>query len=130
MVTYYNKKDLINFGKYLLSEKRTKKITDNYDENDNISLEVRLQEVYHSDIENFITSIDKAPYKLRKETVLERLKKGEIQFLNDNHDVELFGYLTHENLNYNGFNYYYGYNDYCATPFKDVPMIRLSDVIV
>lgn len=59
MVTYFNKKDLVNFGKYLLSEKRTKSITDNYSEEDNISLKERLLEVYHADVENFLDSIKK-----------------------------------------------------------------------
>ena len=57
MVTYFNRKDLVNFGKFLLSEKRTKSITDGYEENDNWSLEERLREVYHSDVENFLESI-------------------------------------------------------------------------
>lgn len=59
MVTYFNKKDLVRFGQYLLSEKRTKSIVENYKEWDNISLEERLREVYHSDTENFLESIKK-----------------------------------------------------------------------
>lgn len=60
MVTYYNKKDLIKFGEYLLSEKRTNRIKDNYQEGfDNIPIEDRLKEVYHADVENFLQSIKK-----------------------------------------------------------------------
>jgi hypothetical protein len=54
MVTYFNKKDLIDFGIFLLSEERTKHFTDAYNSKDSISLEERLREVYHSDIENFL----------------------------------------------------------------------------
>lgn len=60
MVTYFNKKDLVNFGQYLLSEKRTERIKENYQEGfDNISFEERLNEVYDSDIENFLQKIKK-----------------------------------------------------------------------
>ena len=59
MVTYFNKKDLVKFGQYLLSEKRTKSIADKYAIGDNISLEERLQEVYDADIENFLHKIKK-----------------------------------------------------------------------
>lgn len=59
MVTYFNKKDLINFGYFLLSEKRTNGIKQNYDKEDNILLEARLREVYHADVENFLESIKK-----------------------------------------------------------------------
>lgn len=60
MVTYFNKKDLVKFGKYLLSEKRTKRISDSHKKNkDNIPLKERLQEVYHADVENFLETIKK-----------------------------------------------------------------------
>jgi hypothetical protein len=59
MVTYFNKKDLVRFGEYLLSEQRTKRIKDGYSQNDNISLEERLSNVYHADLENFLESIKK-----------------------------------------------------------------------
>jgi hypothetical protein len=54
MVTYFNKKDLVKFGEYLLSKERTDRILSNYDENDNIPKEERLREVYHADVENFL----------------------------------------------------------------------------
>ncbi len=57
MVTYFNKKDLINFGKYLLSEKRTKSITDNHPNDDECMIKERLSGVYDSDIANFIDSV-------------------------------------------------------------------------
>lgn len=54
MVLYFNKKDLVKFGEYLLSEKRTKSIIDNHPDEDNNLLDERLKKVYHSDIENFL----------------------------------------------------------------------------
>jgi len=58
MVTYFSKNDLVKFGEYLLSEKRTNSIKEGYSEKDNISYEERLRNVYHADIENFLESID------------------------------------------------------------------------
>lgn len=49
MVTYFNKKDLVDFGKYLLSKEREEAI----DNKDN------LREVHHSDVENFIATKSK-----------------------------------------------------------------------
>ena len=54
MVLYFNKKDLVKFGEYLLSEKRTKSIIDNHPDEDNNLIDERLKKVYHSDIENFL----------------------------------------------------------------------------
>lgn len=42
MVTYYNKKDLVSFGNYLLSEERKKQVS-----------EVNQENVTHADIENW-----------------------------------------------------------------------------
>ncbi len=53
MVTYFNEKDLVNFGEYLLSEKRTNSVKAGYNKNDNISLAERLKGVYQTDIDNF-----------------------------------------------------------------------------
>ena len=59
MVTYYNKKDLVNFGKYLLSEERTKSVLALHGKHDDRSKEERLKHVYHADVENFLESIKK-----------------------------------------------------------------------
>ena len=59
MKTIFSKKDLVKFGEYLLSEKRKKSIEYNYNKEDSIPLEDRLQEVYDADVENFIESIRK-----------------------------------------------------------------------
>lgn len=53
MITFYNEKDFVSFGRYLLSEERTNRIKDNYKKGDPVSLEGRLSEVYHADIENW-----------------------------------------------------------------------------
>jgi len=50
MVTYFNKKDLVEFGNYLLSEERCKKIVN----------KENVRKVHNEDIENFL-------YKKRKE---------------------------------------------------------------
>lgn len=59
MVTYFNKKDLVKFGKYLLSDGRIARIkrthkADNKEENlKGLTLKEKLREVYDSDIENW-----------------------------------------------------------------------------
>lgn len=55
MVTYFNKKDLINFGKYLLSDERTERITNYKGTFENVPVEERLKHVSHADVENFLT---------------------------------------------------------------------------
>lgn len=60
MVTYFNRKDLVSFGSYLLSEKRKAKFEESFkqairDGMDNpIPVEDKLKEVHHADIENWI----------------------------------------------------------------------------
>lgn len=58
MVTYFNKKDLVAFGNYLLSEERKEKITLGYSSEEDI--ELRLNNVYNADVENFLESVKKA----------------------------------------------------------------------
>ena len=53
MVTYFNKKDLIGFGEYLLSEKRRELFKQNGKE----GLKERLAQVHHADVENYLESI-------------------------------------------------------------------------
>tara|TARA_R110001592_G_C13189769_1_gene752254 strand:- start:1121 stop:1276 length:156 start_codon:yes stop_codon:yes gene_type:complete len=43
MVTYFNKKDLVSFGKYLLSERRKSRVS-----------EINQDKVTHADIENWL----------------------------------------------------------------------------
>ena len=66
MVTYYNKKDLVSFGNYLLSPHRRAlfALHPDFKEND---LEERLSNVHHSDIENW-------------KYALEQIKKGDDEF--------------------------------------------------
>lgn len=54
MVTYFNKKDMVSFGRYLLSEERTKLIKTNPPTGKSLSVEERLREVYHTDYENWL----------------------------------------------------------------------------
>ena len=64
--------------------------------------------------------------KVTKEWALEKLKNKEIQFLNDNHNVDLFCFLSNSNSNL--FNYYYtGENQYSSNKF-DLPIINISDI--
>lgn len=60
MVTYFNRKDLVKFGNYLLSDERTGLILDHpisyeYPE----GVQDRLKQVSHADVENFLESIKK-----------------------------------------------------------------------
>jgi len=57
MVTYFNKKDLVKFGEFLLSEKRTNRIKETYSDEDSVSLEERLKPVYQLDIDIFLESV-------------------------------------------------------------------------
>ena len=65
MVTYFNKKDLVSFGSYLMSEQRKNRFKEARKENErrNISnplpIEESLSMVYHSDVENWIESVSK-----------------------------------------------------------------------
>lgn len=56
MVIYFNRKDMISFGEYLLSEKRKNRFEqkDVQDSVNQIPLEERLKLVGHWDIENWI----------------------------------------------------------------------------
>lgn len=49
----FTEKELTSFGQYLLSAQRTKMFVDQYNEEDNISLEERLAAVYDSDMKNW-----------------------------------------------------------------------------
>ena len=79
MVTTYNGKDMVQFGKYFLSKKRTELITSNYQKGDSISLEERLQEVYHADFENWKESKKKEKTGVNNEMVF-----GFVEWLQDN----------------------------------------------
>ena len=65
MVVYFNKKDLVSFGKYLLSEKRRESFERSFNEDlknevkNVVPLEDRLKEVGHWDYCNWIESIGK-----------------------------------------------------------------------
>lgn len=50
----FTRADLTNFGRYLLSDLRTKRIVDNYIVGEGIPLSERLKEVYQADVENFL----------------------------------------------------------------------------
>lgn len=52
MVVYYNKKDMVSFGNFLLSQERTKSVTDHPDLPEEI-LQDRLASVSHADFTNW-----------------------------------------------------------------------------
>jgi len=59
MVTYFNKKDLVSFGNYLLSEKRKARFQASYDEaiargENPITPEESMSNVWHPDICNWM----------------------------------------------------------------------------
>jgi len=60
MVTYFNRKDLVSFGSYLLSEKRKSRFVESYKEairlgmHNPLSVEESLKNVNHADVENWI----------------------------------------------------------------------------
>lgn len=62
MVTYYNKKDLISFGNYLLSEERRVLFVESYKQkirdgvDSPLSVEESLAKVYHSDVDNWLST--------------------------------------------------------------------------
>jgi len=61
MVTYYNKKDLVNFGNYLLSAERAEMIKQHGNElgrPEDVTNET-LHEVSHADIANWLEKIEK-----------------------------------------------------------------------
>ena len=62
MVTYFNKKDLVKFGKYLLSDKRKARILEA--KNEDLTTfgpddSEKLCTVYHADIENWLEEQEK-----------------------------------------------------------------------
>lgn len=64
MVTYFNRKDLVSFGSYLLSEERKSLFQASYDEAIKMGLnpitpEESMRHVWHPDIENWIQSLEK-----------------------------------------------------------------------
>jgi len=66
MVTYFNRKDLVSFGSYLLSEKRKSRIVEHQKElvengtvKNPIPEEDLLSRVYHADVENWLHDLEK-----------------------------------------------------------------------
>jgi hypothetical protein len=53
MITFYEEKDLVSFGEYLLSEKRDALIINNEAFENLKQCKERLQAVYQSDLENW-----------------------------------------------------------------------------
>ncbi len=64
MVTTFNKKDMVGFGNYLLSEERRKRYLDHPMDPKNERLEERLSEVNHADLENWKNDKNEKQYAL------------------------------------------------------------------
>lgn len=58
MVTYFNKKDMVRFGNYLLSEERTEMILSNPEKSEEAKQQ-SLKTVSDADINNFLEKIKK-----------------------------------------------------------------------
>lgn len=71
MVTTFNRKDLISFGKYLLSTER-RELFLNHPNTDKLpqSLEERLEQVHHSDIENWAINQDSRDFRFSRYDML------------------------------------------------------------
>lgn len=59
MVTYFNRKDLVSFGSYLLSEKRKASFQATFDEatklgQNPVPVDDKINLVHHADIENWL----------------------------------------------------------------------------
>lgn len=59
MVTYFNKKDLVSFGEYLLSDERTEKIVNHPEASRMPPVEERLKMVHYADLKNWQKKIGK-----------------------------------------------------------------------
>lgn len=53
MVTYFNKKDLVKFGEYLLSDERKARMKLSSKTN-SLTYKETMKNVYHADIENWL----------------------------------------------------------------------------
>jgi len=61
MVTYYNKSDLVKFGKYLLSQEREDRLKQTNGEiPESLPYEERKGEVHHADLANWHDSLKKS----------------------------------------------------------------------
>jgi hypothetical protein len=63
MVTYFNRKDLVSFGSYLMSEKRKARYKELHDELvskgiNPLPVEDNLKVVHHADVENWIHELN------------------------------------------------------------------------
>jgi hypothetical protein len=54
MVTYFNRKDLVSFGNYLLSDERKERFKINPNFRNGELLKERLSQVHHADVENWM----------------------------------------------------------------------------
>ncbi len=56
MVTYFNRKDLVDFGKMLLSKEREERIDVLYKNEDHSLIEERKRTITHNEVENWLDS--------------------------------------------------------------------------
>lgn len=54
MVTYFNKKDMISFAEYMVSEERTQRIINHPEAASMPPVAERLQQVHHADFHNWL----------------------------------------------------------------------------
>lgn len=96
MVTTFNRKDMISFGNYLLSGERRQRFINHPDFQGDM-IEVRLSEVHHADIENWINSKNKCSIFQKHDIITHDGKTWKCLMVD--YEFAVFGEMTfHDDL--------------------------------
>ena len=63
MYVLFTDAEMIEFGRYLLSDERTKSIKENHKNDGRKEIENKLKEVYHADFQNYLALKKETPTK-------------------------------------------------------------------